>query len=276
MNLNKGNRLYKLLLGIIAAGIGLYFFMYSREILQWHVFNISSSLNSDLNQWEQLLNKKKALLESSGYDQIDDIIAIEKQIKSVDDHMRSVSIKQSMLTGGVLLLIGLLLMALSIFVMHEMVRLFLAAIGAVFFVGAIEVQVVGIITKLSLLLAFVIYLLCAVSFYMIGHFVSKKYGQAHRYICLQLCGIFSLIYALFMLPTILGNLFRSEELKSFDRINKKLRPLIDEQEVLLKTEQLSDQQKERYINILKEIEVLNVAWEKEYFSSSQDEHEGSK
>lgn len=250
------SRLYELLRWSIPAVIGFYLFLpLANEIKRPLLHAIFAwNFTGHIEQLDQLQEKKDAIIASSGYAQIDDIIAIEKQIMDVDNHNSMVNTRKNMINHGLSLLLGFLLMLLSTFVGPEAIRVIVAAIGAVF-VGA---GASDITNTLPLLSQMVIYLLCAISAYIIWHFLSKKYGsdRANRYIFLQLCGAFSLVYALvFASGALRDHFFTSEVIKFIDEKQKKIDLLEDEQRALLKNEQLNETQKERYIELTKMIDA---------------------
>ncbi len=263
----KESRLYELLRWSIPAVIGLYLFLPLANEIKRPLLNAIFSWNFTeyIEQLDQLQEKRNEIVASSGYTQIDDIIAIEKQILDVEDYNSMVYTRKSMITHALSLLLGFLLMLVSIFITHETIRIALATIGAVFVLA----DAGDITNTLPLIAQMVIYLVCAIGAYIIWHFLSKKYGsnRANRYIFLQLCGAFSLMYALVLVVSVTRDRFKPEVIKVIDEKLKKIDLLEDEQRALLKNEQLNEKQKERYLELTKMIDALR---EKDFISSEYD------
>lgn len=261
------SRLYQLLQWSIPAVIGFYLFLPLANEIKRPLLNaiFDWSFTEYTEQLEQLQEKRNEIVASSGYAQIDDIIAIEKQIMDVDNHNSMVDARKNIIRHGLLLLFGCLLMLISTFIVPETVRVIFATIGAVFVVADVS----DITNVLPPVLQMVIYLVCAISAYIIWHFLSKKYGsdRANRYIFLQLCGAFSLVYALvFASGALRDHFFTSEVIKVIYEKQKKIDLLEDEQRALLKNEQLNETQKERYIELTK---MIDAAFREDSSISSQ-------
>lgn len=264
-----GSRLYELLRWSIPAAIGFFMFLALANEVKRPIFSILRGLDFKqyIDQLDQLQEKKDVIVASSGYTHIDDIIAIEKQIFNIENHNSMSYARANIISHCFLILIGLLLILGSVWVNHEAVRVVLAAIGSVFVV--VE-AIYGTTDKLSLVSQMVIYLLFAISAYMLWHFLSKKYdaGRMQRYIFLQLCGALSLSYALVVgVSVVRDRLFTLEVVKAvYDRQNK-LELLLNEQQELLKNEQLNEMQKERYVELAK---MIDVALRQDSVITSQD------
>ncbi len=282
----KDTRLYELLRWVVAAAIG-YILLGGLGLVEQKLVSLGSQTDylELMDAAEQLLEEKKAaLIASSGYEQIDEIISIEKQLIDIDEKENAITFplqKKKKIAYIFLILIGFSLMLLSIFVTHSTIRLLLAVTGAVFSLG---IGVLHITYDLSLLLQTILYLVLAASAYIIWQFLSKKNANLHRYLFLQIFGAFSLAYALYVFaPTINQYVFPSElaELvRSVNRMHEMQRLLQEEQNELLMNEQLSKEQKDRYVELANEKDAIFTKWREELPASldirQQQTAEGDK
>ena len=156
------------------------------------------------------------------------------------------------------MVLGLFLMLLSIFVTHSTVRLLLAATGTVFFLlighGSFANHLLYSLPTITVLL-----LLLASIAYMSWHSLSKKHGNMRSYLFLQIFGAFSLAFALYLFVLAGNEYFHSKSLPEehlelptyFDEVYE---PLQKEQRELLMNEQLTREQKNRYIELANELD----------------------
>ncbi len=270
----KDSRLYELLRWIVAAVVGfgllcVCMILLDATILKpLYMAEVFKPLY-DLKEEDvagQLAEKKEALIASSGYEQIDEIISIEKQLIAMEgkgNAIKSSFQKKQDMASYLLMLFGLLLMLLSMFVTNSTAQLLLAATGAVFplWIGGDSV-----IRGLSFPLQTIILLLLASIAYISGYFLSREHDSRDRYLFLQLFGALSLAFALVMsVRTVEHYAFPSVGRYDvwYPRKHELLDPLQKEQIELLMNEHLSKEQKDLYVELANELDSRLKKWQAE-------------
>ncbi len=260
----KDSRLYELLrwivAGVVGFGCALLFLMALKN-------EIVSPLSRDKydhfvtlrENYQQLEEKKEALIASSGYEQIDEIISLEKQHIDLTEKRKAIESsfqKKIDLAYYSLMLFGLLLMLLSMLFAHSIARLLLVATGAATVLLPLLSLPFGD-RKLA-----IISLLFAVVAYMIWYILSKKQSDMRRYLFLQIFGAFSLAYGLFAFDFAIIRYFSPGiTIGGYGPREKEMvEPLEKEQEELLMHEQLSKEQKDRYVEIAHELDAIHKEW----------------
>ncbi len=298
----KDSRLYELLRWVVAAGIGVSLLAVYFILLEPKIFNLADQpgyleLSNTSAQLEEKKNKlvfdarmevfeqlgqeeqatikalpypekmeKLEMLLSSDAVQIDEIISIDRQLMDINEKEAALIAslqKRKNASYYLLILFGLFLMMLSVFVAHSISQLLCAAIGSMFSLGAIGVLIFnrGLLYSFQSVLAAFLFASIA---YVIWHFLSKKYVNAHRYLFLQIFGAFSLAYALCAFGSIVSERFSPSEaeelLKSYAMLDEVREPLLKEQKELLADGLLSKEQKSRYIELDHKLNAINVEW----------------
>ncbi len=259
----RDTRLYELLRWIVAAGIGWSllvgcFLLIERKSGDIHYETINRPF---LNASKPLSEKKETLVASSGYVQIDEIISIDKQLMVLKEELDAASSslqKKKDIALYLLMFIGLFLMMLSVFVTHSTMRLLLAATGTVFFLLTGFDRFANHLSYSPQTIIVLLLLLASIA-YMGWHFLSKKHEDMRSYLFLQIFGAFSLSVALYLFVVAGNEYFFSksvpeERLELLTYFDEMYWPLEKEQRELLMNEQLSKEQKDRYIELANELD----------------------